>query len=369
MRVIVIFISLLSIAFTSNLASSDEFINKIKMKEGFRIEYYYKGLPKVRAMKYLGNGILVAGSREDKVYMVIDTNRDFRGDIHRVLVDGMDWPVGVDVYRGNLYFSSIDKILVVSNVLLYTNFQLKPKPKVIFDKYPDDRWHGWKFIRFGPDGKLYVPVGAPCNVCLRKERIYSTITRINPDGSGFEIFAEGVRNTVGFDWDPKTKYMWFSENGRDWMGDDLPPDEINVAKEKGQHYGFPFIHGKGVPDPEFSTKTNLSRFSFVKPVWELPAHVAPLGVKFYTGTNFPDYYKDGLIIAEHGSWNRSKKIGYRVSFLKLNDAREPVEYTIIADFLEGEKFYGRPVDVEILEDGSILVSDDHYGTIFRIYYR
>lgn len=343
----------------------DEILRNIVLVEGFKIDYYYK-IPKVRAIKLINGNILIAGSREDKVYMVIDTNRDYRGDIHRVLVSGLDLAVGVDVYKGDLYVSSVNKIVRVRNVLRYTNFNLIPNVEVVFDKYPSDRAHGWKYIRFGPDGKLYVPVGAPCNVCLRKERIYSTITRINPDGSGFEIFAEGIRNTVGFDWDPITGYMWFSENGRDWMGDDLPPDEINIAKSSGNHYGFPFIHGSNVLDPEYSKLTNIRNFKFEKPVWELPAHVAPLGIKFYRGENFPKEYRNGLFIAEHGSWNRSSKIGYRVSFLRLDSNRLPKEYIIFADFLKGERFFGRPVDIEFMDDGSMLVSDDHFGNIFRI---
>ncbi|MCX8028923.1 MAG: PQQ-dependent sugar dehydrogenase [Brevinematales bacterium] len=347
----------------------DEILQKVKLQKNFSIDYYYKNLPKVRAMKYLENGILIAGSRTDKVYMIIDTNMDYKGDIHRVVAENLDWPVGVDVYKNDLYISSVDKIVKIENILKYTNFNLTPPIKIVYDKYPKDRAHGWKYIRFGPDGKLYVPVGAPCNVCLKENPIYSTITRINPDGTGFEIYANGVRNTVGFDWDPQTGYMWFSENGRDWMGDDLPPDEINVITKPEQHYGFPFIHGKSIKDPEFSEKTNLNIFKFVKPVWELPAHVAPLGIKFYKGTNLPQSYREGIFIAEHGSWNRSKKIGYRLSFLKLNQERLPTEYIIIADFLENEKFYGRPVDIEFLENGSILLSDDHYGNIFRITYK
>lgn len=348
---------------------ADEVLNNISVLEGFKVEYYYKGLPKARAMKYIGDGILIVGSRDQSVYMVIDTNRDFKGDIHRILVNNLDWPVGVDVYKGDLYISSVDRIVKIENVLLYTNFSVNPNIKVVFDKYPKDRWHGWKYIRFGPDGKLYVPVGAPCNVCLKSERIFSSITRINPDGSGFEIFAEGIRNSVGFDWDPKTGYMWFTENGRDWMGDNLPPDEVNVAKNPGNHYGFPFVHGSNVKDPEFSDKTNLTKFNFVKPIWELPAHVAPLGIKFYKGNSFPYPYIDGIFIAEHGSWNRSAKIGYRVSFLKLDENRKPVDYVIFASWLKGQKVYGRPVDIEFLEDGSMLVSDDYYGNIFRIYYK
>lgn len=365
--ILIILVTLLT--FSLNISTyADNILSNVSLREGFTIEYYYK-IPKVRAMKYLGNGILITGTKGNSVFMIIDTNMDFKGDIHRVLHSELDLPVGVDVYNGDLYISSVDKIVKIRDILKYTNFQNIPKLETIFDKYPKDRAHGWKFIRFGPDGKLYVPVGAPCNVCLRKERIFSTITRINPDGSGFEIFAEGVRNTVGFDWDPETGYMWFSENGRDWMGDDLPPDEINIAKFKGGHYGFPFIHGSSIPDPEFSKLTNLKLFNFIKPVWELPAHVAPLGIRFYRGTNFPNYYKNSLLIAEHGSWNRSSKIGYRVSLLRLDKDRKPIEYIILVNFLKGETFYGRPVDIELLEDGSILISDDHYGNIFRVFYK
>ncbi|MGC8869927.1 MAG: PQQ-dependent sugar dehydrogenase [Brevinematia bacterium] len=349
-------------------AFSLEVTSNIVVPKGFKISVFAE-VPKARAMKYVGNGILFVGTKESKVYVVINKNFESSSKDIRVLIDGLEWPVGLDYYRGDLYVSSHSVIYKLEDVMRKIDKRHSVDDlKVVFDRFPKDTAHGWKYIRFGPDGKLYVPVGAPCNVCKRDNKIYSTITRMNPDGSDFEIFAHGVRNSVGFDWDPITGYMWFSDNGRDWMGDDLPPDEINVAKSKELHFGFPYIHGKDVLDPEFGDEFSNIKDKFQKPVWELPAHVAPLGIKFYTGSSFPNYYKNGLFIAEHGSWNRSTKIGYRVSFLKIDENRIPISYEIFASFIDGRNVYGRPVDIELLEDGSIIVSDDKNGKIYRIQY-
>jgi glucose/arabinose dehydrogenase len=238
----------------------------------------------------------------------------------------------------------------------------------VYDKFPTDRHHGWKFIRFGPDGMLYVPVGAPCNICLREEDPrYASITRMRPDGSGLEVFAHGVRNTVGFDWHPETKELWFTDNGRDWMGDDLPPDELNRAPQQGLHFGYPFFHGSSIPDPEFSKGRNAA--DYIEPVQNLGPHVAALGMRFYTGKMFPSEYHHQIFIAEHGSWNRSQKIGYRVMLVRL-DGNHATSYEVFAEgWLEGDAVWGRPVDVEVLPDGSLLISDDHAGAIYRITYR
>ena len=220
---------------------------------------------------------------------------------------------------------------------------------------------------FGPDGKLYVPVGAPCNVCLEKDRRFASILRMNADGSGLEIFAEGVRNTVGFDWHPQTQELWFTDNGRDWLGDDLPPDELNHAPQPGAHFGFPFFHGNDLPDPVFGEQAPPRRFR--PPAQALAPHAAALGMRFYTGTMFPEGYREQIFIAEHGSWNRSQPIGYRVTLVRLKENR-PVAYEVFASgWLREEGVIGRPVDLEILPDGSLLISDDHAGRIYRVVYR
>jgi glucose/arabinose dehydrogenase len=241
-----------------------------------------------------------------------------------------------------------------------------PQPKVVTDAYPGDAHHGWKFIRFGPDVQLYVPVGAPCNVCDPENPIYSTITRLSPQGGKPEIFASGIRNTVGFDWHPRTRELWLTENGRDWMGDDRPPDELNRAPRPGLHFGFPYCHGKGIADPEFGKKRACSEL--VPPVIELAPHVAAIGMRFYDGKMFPAPYRGQIFIAEHGSWNRSQPLGYRVMLVRLEGNRAVSYETFAEGWLRGGDAWGRPVDVEVLPDGSLLVSDDAAGAIYRITY-
>jgi glucose/arabinose dehydrogenase len=265
---------------------------------------------------------------------------------------------------GSLFVAEVDRILRYDNI--ETDLKNPPDPIVVNDDYPGDKWHGWKFIRFGPDKKLYVPIGAPCNVCERSDKRYATITRINRDGTDFEIFASGIRNSVGFDWHPGTDELWFTDNGRDRMGDNLPPDELNHAPSKDLHFGFPYIHGKNIPDPQYSK--NRNGISIKPPAMELGPHVAALGMRFYTGNMFPAEYKNQIFIAEHGSWNRSVPIGYRITLVRLRN-NKAVSYEVFADgWLQGDEAWGRPVDVLILPDGSLLVSDDRAGVIYRIYY-
>ncbi|MBI3779767.1 MAG: PQQ-dependent sugar dehydrogenase, partial [candidate division NC10 bacterium] len=238
---------------------------------------------------------------------------------------------------------------------------------VLNESFPRDRHHGWKFIRFGPDGLLYVPVGAPCNVCEGEDERYASIVRMKPDGTRFEIFARGVRNTVGFDWDPKTHELWFTDNGRDWLGDDLPPDELNYAPKRGLHFGFPYCHGNKISDPEFGKKRTCEEF--IPPAIELGPHVAALGMRFYTGKMFPGEYRNQIFIAEHGSWNRSAPIGYRVTLVRLENHR-PLKYEVFAEgWLQDARAWGRPVDLLVMPDGGMLVSDDEAGVIYRISYK
>jgi glucose/arabinose dehydrogenase len=236
----------------------------------------------------------------------------------------------------------------------------------VYDRLPSETSHGWKFIRFGPDGKLYVPVGAPCNIC-EVEPPFASILRMNLDGSDVETFASGVRNTVGFDWHPLTQELWFTDNGRDWLGDNLPPDELNHAPVKGLFFGYPYYHGKDIIDPDLGQKANDR--DFTPPVQELGPHVAALGMRFYTGTMFPEDYRNQILIAEHGSWNRTIPIGYRLTLVRL-DGDTSVSYEVFADgWLQGDRPWGRPVDVQQLPDGSLFVSDDYAGAIYRIVYQ
>jgi glucose/arabinose dehydrogenase len=299
-----------------------------------------------------------------KVYAVIDKNKDNKADEVLTIASDLFLPNGVAFKDGDLYIAEINRILKLENIESRLNDP--PDPVVVNDRYPDKTWHGWKFIRFGPDGKLYVPVGAPCNICESEEEIFGTITRINPDGSGREIFARGIRNTVGFDWHPETKELWFTDNGRDNWGDDRPPEELNHAPKPGLHFGFPYRYGKSLIDTTF--KTTMKESDFQPAALEMAAHNAALGMRFYTGKMFPAEYRNKIFIAQHGSWNRSKPDGYRVVVVTLENNKAMKFEHFAEGWLLGEKYWGRPVDVEILPDGSLLVSDDFASSIYRISY-
>jgi glucose/arabinose dehydrogenase len=338
----------------------------IKLPPGFKIEVYADNVPGARSMTLSPNGILFVGTRDvGNVYAVLDINKDNKADEVITIARGLNSPNGVAFRDGSLYVAEINRVWRYDNI--ENNLNNPQQPKLLSDGFPSDRSHGWKFIAFGPDGKLYVPVGAPCNICLREDdERYASITRMNPDGSELEVFAHGVRNTVGFAWHPQTNDLWFTDNGRDWMGDDIPPDELNHAPEKGLHFGYPFVHGNDVRDPEFGEGVDIEQYR--KPARELGPHVAALGMRFYTGDMFPEEYRNQIFIAEHGSWNRSKKIGYRVMLVKL-DGNNAISYETFAEgWLQGESVSGRPVDVLVMPDGALLVSDDYAGAIYRISY-
>jgi glucose/arabinose dehydrogenase len=272
-------------------------------------------------------------------------------------------PNGVAFRDGALYIAEVGRIHRIDDV--EKDLSSVQKPKVVFDKLPTDVHHGWKFIRFGPDGRLYIPIGAPCNVCDREG--YAQIGRLDFSSGNFETFAKGIRNSVGFDWHPVTRELWFTDNGRDWMGDDLPADELNRAPRAGMHFGFPYCHQGDLPDPEFGRTRKCAEFE--PPAQKLGPHVAALGMRFYAGTMFPAEYRNQIFIAEHGSWNRSKKTGYRVSLVRLDPTGKVKGYEPFAQgWLQGESAWGRPVDLEILPDGSLAVSDDSAGAIYRISY-
>jgi glucose/arabinose dehydrogenase len=341
-------------------------LEKIKLPPGFAISEYAR-VPNARSLALGAKGTVFVGNRSGQnVYAVRDEDGDGRAERQWIIYRNGRMPNGVAFRNGALYVAEVSRVLRFDNI--EDRLDHPPEPAVVYDKFPTDRHHGWKFIRFGPDGMLYVPVGAPCNICLREEDPrYASITRMRPDGSGLEVFAHGVRNTVGFDWHPETKELWFTDNGRDWMGDDLPPDELNRAPQQGLHFGYPFFHGSSIPDPEFSKGRNAA--DYIEPVQNLGPHVAALGMRFYTGKMFPSEYHHQIFIAEHGSWNRSQKIGYRVMLVRL-DGNHATSYEVFAEgWLEGDAVWGRPVDVEVLPDGSLLISDDHAGAIYRITYR
>lgn len=341
-------------------------LNKLKLPAGFKIEVFAEGLKNARSMAVSPSGIVYVGTRRgNKVYALKDLNGDLRPDKIYTIAKGLKMPNGVAFRKGDLYVAEVNRIIKFENI--ESNLANPPKPVVVFDKYPSDYHHGWKFIAFGPDDKLYVPVGAPCNVCERDKKVYSSITRLNADGTGMEVFASGVRNSVGFDWHPDTKELWFTDNGRDMLGDDLPSDELNHAPKKGMHFGFPYCHQGNTADPEFGDYHSCSEFEGPKEL--MGAHVAALGMRFYTGKMFPKAYQKSIFIAQHGSWNRSSKVGYRVMEVKLEGDKVVSYKPFVTGWLEGETAWGRPVDVQQLADGSLLVSDDYAHAIYRISYK
>ena len=342
-------------------------LNTIKMPKGFSISVFAE-VDNARSMAISPNGTLFVGNRnEDKVYAIKDTDGDFKADKKWVITSGLNMPNGVAFKDGDLYVAEVSRISKFKGI--ESKLENPGKPEVVYDKFPTESHHGWKYIAFGPDGKLYVPVGAPCNICESKESIYASINRMNADGTGLENFASGVRNTVGFTWHPDSKQIWFTDNGRDMLGDDVPPCELNTATKAGMHFGYPYCHGGSIKDPEFGDKRTCT--DFTKPAQNLGAHVAPLGLKFYTGNMFPAQYKNQLFIAEHGSWNRSKKNGYRLSLVKVENGKSAGYETFASGWMDHatQKVWGRPVDVLILPDGSMLVSDDQAGVIYRITYK
>lgn len=351
----------------SSDTASEFDLNRIKLPEGFKIDVYAEGVKNARSMALSPNGTLFVGTRgEGSVYAVKDIDGDFKADKVYTLAEDLRMPNGVAFLDGDLYVAEVSRILKFENI--EAQLDNPPKPVVVYDKYPNESHHGWKYIAFGPDGKLYVPVGAPCNICESEDQVFNTITRLNPDGTGMEIVHEGIRNTVGFTWHPETNELWFTDNGRDWLGDDMPACELNHAPQDNMHFGYPYCHQGDVPDPEFGEKRPCS--DFTAPVQNLGPHVAPLGLEFYTADQFPSKYKGHILLAEHGSWNRSKKIGYRVMMVEL-DGNKAVSYKPFAEgwLNEGEdEVMGRPVDLEFLPDGSMLVSDDFADVIYRIHY-
>ncbi len=342
-------------------------LDRLQLPPGFHIDTYVEGLDGARSMALGEDGTLFVGTRtENKLYAVKDTDGNYKADQVIVLDTTLNVPNGVAFKDGALYVAEVNRLLKFPNI--EQNLDQLPEPEVIYDDYPDEFHHGWKYIAFGPDGKLYVPVGAPCNICESEEAIFASITRMNPDGSEREIYAHGVRNTVGFTWHPETGELWFTDNGRDMMGDDIPPCELNRVTEAGQHFGYPYCHGGTIKDPEFGEKYPCS--DFVPPVQALGAHVAPLAVKFYRGKMFPEKYREYAFIAEHGSWNRSSKVGYRISLVQLQNNKAVSYETFIDGWLNdaSQEQFGRPVDILFLEDGSMLISDDYGDAIYRVTY-
>ena len=349
---------------------ADPMLSLISLPEGFSISLYSNEVPGARSLSLGTGGTLFVGTRSKTVYALRDIDGDNYAETVHIVADNLNVPNGVVFRDGDLYVAEISRILRYDEI--ESRLSYPPDPVVIIDTLPGDTHHGWKFIRFGPDGKLSVPVGAPCNVCKRDDERYAAVLRVDPDGTNLEVFAHGVRNTVGFDWHPKSDVLWFTDNGRDnissdpQINDNSPPDELNRAGEAGLHFGFPYCHGVDVQDPQFGPERSCGEFT--PPQLELPAHVAALGMRFYTGSMFPASWKNVIFIAEHGSWNRSVPIGYRVTSVRLDKSGNAISYGVFAQGWLGNDgiAWGRPVDVLIAADGALLVSDDRRGAIYRI---
>ena len=341
-------------------------LERIKLPPGFAIELVAR-VPGAREMTFGARGTLFVASVQGSVYAVtLPASGTADSTVVRVVASGLRDPAGVAFRDGALYVSAVSRILRFDDI--ETRLEHPPQAVVVTDRYPQEGHHGRKFIAFGPDGKLYVPVGAPCNICAPDPDRYAVITRIAPDGSGLEVVARGLRNSVGFDWDPRTRDLWATSNGRDLLGDDVPPDTLVHVTRPGEHFGYPYCHGGDIADPEFGAKRACREFS--PPAARLGPHVAALGMRFYTGTQFPAEYRNQIFIAEHGSWNRSRKIGYRVTLVRLDGAGRVQSYQPFAEgWLQGESAWGRPADVVVSADGSLLVSDDTAGAVYRIRYR
>lgn len=349
--------------------NGNQIVSKLQLPDGFKAEIFAANVPNARQLALGEHGTVYAGSREaGNVYAIVDKNKDYKADTVYTIAKDLRMPSGIAYRNGSLYVAAVSTIYRYDDIDI--NLGTPPEPVIITDSYPTDGHHGWKFIAFGPDDKLYVPVGAPCNICNPDNEIFATITRINPDGTDREIIAEGVRNSVGFDWHPQTGDLWFTDNGRDWMGDNRPPCELNHLSKTGQHFGYPYKHGADIWDPEWGEMGKAMDQGFIAPTQALGPHVAPLGMIFYTGDMFPNAYHNQILIAEHGSWNRTEKIGYRITKVTLKEGKTISYEPFIEGWLQdNESVWGRPVDLLQLPDGSVLISDDHSGFIYRVSYQ
>lgn len=337
----------------------------LRLPPGFSISVYAE-VPGARQMALDDQGVVYVGQRAaGKIVALPDGDGDHRADRVITVAEGLNSPNGVAWYRGDLYIGEINRISRIADVT--SKLGTVQPTQTLNDSLPDRRQHGYRFIDVGPDGKLYVPVGAPCNVC-EEEAVFASLHTMNLDGSNMQKIAAGIRNSVGFDWHPVTGELWFTDNGRDMLGDDLPSCELNRLSASGQHFGFPYIHQGDLPDPQFGAGRNPA--DYVPPVQKLGPHVAPLGMAFYHGDMFPADYRNAALIALHGSWNRSEKSGYTVMVARLGaDNISVVDYQpFIEGWLQGQDDWGRPVDLQVMPDGSVLISDDGAGLIYRVAY-
>lgn len=345
--------------------AKQDLISKITLAPGFKIAVFAENVPTVRQLAFSPDGVVFVGTagKAGKVYG-LTVSEDYTKILqHYTIAVGLNRPNGVAFKDGSLYVAEVNRITRYKNIV--NNLDNSVKPIVIYDQLPNKRHHGMKYLRLGPDGKLYTGIGVPCNIC-NPDQIFGTLVRLNRDGSDFEIIAHGIRNSLGFDWQPGSNSLFFTDNGRDYLGDDLPPEELNQLLNIGSHFGFPYCHAGDLRDRKYGHQKDCKEF--VAPVWKFKAHMAPLGMRFYQGTMFPKFYRGQLLVALHGSWNRSQPHGYKIVLVRFKQGQPVAQENFAEGWLQTSSVIGRPVDLLELPDGSILVSDNHQGVIYRISY-
>jgi glucose/arabinose dehydrogenase len=343
--------------------ASEMKLDKIKLPPGFTIELWAQGMANARSMALGAKGTVFVGTRlVGNVYAVIE--KDGKRDV-KIILKGLHRPNGVVFHNGSLYVAELSRILRYDNI--EDNLDNPPKPVIVFDALPKDEPHGWKYMVVGPDGWLYFNIGAPCNSCVPPDT-HAQIVRVDPKNGVLETVVKGVRNSVGMAFHPNTKELWFTNHGRDWLGEDLPNDTLHRVVKKGVHFGFPYCHQGDTLDPEFGKGRSCAEFA--PPALKLGPHIAPLGMRFYNGKMFPAEYRNRILIANHGSWNRTNKIGFNLMQVTLDAQGKAVKYEPFAEgWVEGNQYWGRPVDVQVMPDGALLVSDDVTGALYRISYK
>lgn len=363
MRLLLLFFGLMA---SLSIEAQNLPLHLLHLPPGFSIEIYAAPIPEAREMTLGAKNIVYVGSpRAGAVYAIIPDPKNATSTRVITIATGLHMPNGVSFKNDSLYVAETNRIIRFDKIT--ENLYHPIKPIVVNNTLPTQQDHGLRYIRFGPDEKLYVGIGAPCNICLSEDTRFATIMRMNADGSNFEIFAKGVRNTSGFDWNPTTQELWFTNTSRDKMGDKSPPDQLDNASVKGMNFGYPYYHGKDVPDPILGNL--FPSTDFTTPTYELPAHTTPLGMTFYTGKMFPFHYKNQIFIAEHGSLNPNTQVGYQILAAELTDNHVNHVEPFIYGWLQGQTVWGRPVDTLVMPDGSMLISDDFAGVIYRVTYK
>ncbi len=338
-------------------------VAKIKVPPGFKVEVWASGVLDARGLRQGDKGTVFVSSLfvAGKIYAI--TDKGGKREV-KTIAEKLFLPNGIEFYKGSLYVATPKDITRYDNI--EASLDNPPKPVMVYDKLPGDVPHGWKFIKIGPDGKLYVPIGAPCNICEPDRDKYTRIIRMNLDGSGVETVVKGMRNSVGFDWDPRTKDLWFGDNQRDWLTEDMPLDEVNHVTKVGQDFGYPYCHSGMMVDPQFGWGKDCN--NYVKPALLIGPHAAPLGMRFYTGKMFPAKYQNAIFLTRHGPWNKTEKYAADVVAIFIDAKGNAKMEPFLTGLVENNQYLGRPVDVMVMKDGSLLVSDDHNGAIYRVSY-